>query len=112
MLVISSLSSSSDRSARRRSWRAWTGARWSVAACTALCLLALALSASSAPAVEYVNGISDQSLSEWDHGFGEYFTNFFKETWLPAGHLKYARFAMPWNESSGGTDNVYKNWCA
>jgi hypothetical protein len=75
-----------------------------------VCLLVLP--ASSASATEYANGISDQSMTQWDHGFGGYFTDFFKETWLPAGHIKYARFAIGWNETSGGTDPEYESWCS
>ena len=77
-----------------------------------MCLPTAALSATSASATEYVNGISDQSMTQWDHGFGGYFTNFFKETWLPLGHIRYARFAIGWNESSGGNDPAYESWCS
>ena len=65
----------------------------------------------SVSAIEYVDGISDLNIPFWDGGFGGYFTEFFKNDWLPAEHIKYARFATPWYESSGGTDYVYQNWC-
>jgi hypothetical protein len=74
--------------------------------------LGMALETTSARATEYVDGISDQSMASWDGGFGGYFTSFFKSEWIASGHIKYARFVMPWYESGSGTDAEYKNWCA
>lgn len=46
----------------------------------------------------YVDGISDQSMSEWDNNFsGSYFAGFFKETWLPGSHIKYSRYVAQWD---------------
>jgi hypothetical protein len=74
--------------------------------------LGIALGSVPAQATEYVDGISDQSISSWDSGFGGYFTGYFKNNWIASGHIKYARFVMPWYESSGGVDTDYRNWCS
>jgi hypothetical protein len=83
---------------------AWTGVL-SLALCAIWC-------SASASAIEYVDGISDQSMPSWDGGFGGYFTELFEHDWLPAGHIKYARFVIPWYESSGLKDPAYEKWCA
>jgi len=122
MPVVGSMFSRGDEgslSARRRARRGWARPLGGLAvACASVCLLALALASSSASAAEYVDGISDQDMTSWDHGFGSssFFTEFFKNTWLPTGHIKYSRFILGWTETSeaAGSHNnpAYRSWCA
>ena len=75
------------------------------AAC--LLLLCLSLIFASVPAsatTSYVDGISDQSLPNWDGGFsGSYFAGFFRASWVgsPPSHITLARYVVQWNVMSG-----------
>lgn len=80
--------------------------------CAAACLVALVFASARASAAAYIDGISDQSMPSWDQGFGGTFTNFFREVWLPAGHIRYARYVLGWNEVAGGHNGGYQQWCA
>ena len=62
------------------------------------------LSATSAWAgTPYVDGISDQSIPNWDYKFsGSYFAGFFESDWInPAPHIQYARYIVQWNAMNG-----------
>jgi hypothetical protein len=48
----------------------------------------------------YVDGISDQSLPEWDGNFNEsYFTGLFNDRWAngTGSHISFARYVVQWN---------------
>jgi phosphodiesterase/alkaline phosphatase D-like protein len=79
--------------------------------CALACALCAVWSCASASAVEYVDGISDQSVPYWDGGYGGYFTEFFKNDWLPAGHIKYARYVVRWSAINGSENTTYQDWC-
>lgn len=52
----------------------------------------------------FVDGISDQSLADWDGSFADgYFSSFFRNTWTgdPSSHIAFARYAVQWNVMSG-----------
>ncbi|MGH2879248.1 MAG: hypothetical protein ACREU3_10030, partial [Steroidobacteraceae bacterium] len=79
------------------------------------------IAGTDAYAIGYVDGISDQNIASpsWHEGLnGEsYFANFFASTWLPAGHIKYARYVVPWTamgetQGPGTYPTRYMEWCA
>jgi hypothetical protein len=85
---------------------------WRLACAYALvCALCAAWFYAPASATEYVDGISDQSIPSWDGGYGGYFTEYFKNDWSPAGHIKYARYVIQWNATSGPENTAYQDWC-
>jgi hypothetical protein len=77
-------------------------------ACLTALIVALALAATCAAAgTAYVDGISDQSLPEWDGSFaGSPFASFFRSRWArAAGQISLARYVVQWDaiaESSIG----------
>lgn len=82
-----------------------------------LCLLlAAAMQASVAAAdaaTTYVDGISDQTMSSWDHGLsGNFFDGFFAKTWVKEGHIKLARYVVQWNAISSypAYRSLFENW--
>jgi hypothetical protein len=59
---------------------------------------------SAGAATSYVDGISDQSLPEWDGGFEQsYFAGLFNDAWVhgPGAHVAFARYVVQWNVMSG-----------
>jgi hypothetical protein len=64
-----------------------------------------AFSNSSAGAIQYVDGISDQDLPQWDDAFtGSPFAGYFRSVWVPA-QISWARYVVQWNvmtEASNG----------
>jgi hypothetical protein len=59
------------------------------------------VASSSWASTSYVDGISDQSIPNWDSGFsGSYFAGFFGSTWVSAGHVRDARYVLQWNVMS------------
>jgi|SRR5271155_3249192 len=61
-------------------------------------LLLVVLHSPASAATEYVDGISDQSLPNWDSGFASsYFAGFFGNTWISGGHIRLARYVVQWN---------------
>jgi hypothetical protein len=82
-----------------------------VRVCAGLCLLALLVSLAAGPGAAragtpYVDGISDQSLTDWNGGFSTSpFASFFRETWV--GQIAFARYVVQWNamaEQSAGAN--------
>jgi hypothetical protein len=71
-----------------------------VSACLAA-LAALALMCTGASAgTRYIDGISDQSLTEWDGSFaGSLFASFFRSRWASAasGQISLARYVVQWD---------------
>jgi hypothetical protein len=64
-------------------------------------------------ATTHVDGISDQSLPNWDNGFGSsYFAGFFHTDWVSSSHIQYARYVVQWNVISkgGGERSTFENW--
>jgi hypothetical protein len=52
----------------------------------------------------YVDGVSDQSLPDWDGSFARgYFAGFFRDTWTSglSAHIAFARYVVQWNVLSG-----------
>ncbi|HVR05899.1 MAG TPA: hypothetical protein VMS02_07635 [Solirubrobacteraceae bacterium] len=50
-----------------------------------------------------IDGISDQSLPDWDGGFaGSYFAGLFRSQWIDTGHIRYARYVVQWNAMAPG----------
>jgi hypothetical protein len=76
--------------------------------------LGVALGTVPACATEYVDGISDQSLPNWDNGFSNnsYFAGFFKTDWVSSGHIEYARYVVQWNAMhlGGSTLTTFEHW--
>lgn len=69
-----------------------------------VCLAALALLAlmctGAAAGARYIDGISDQSLPEWDGSFaGSPFASFFARRWAraPSGQISLARYVVQWD---------------
>jgi hypothetical protein len=75
-------------------------------ACLTVLLVALAiLCAGASAAARHVDGISDQSLPEWDGSFaGSPFANFFRSRWArPAsGQISLARYVLQWDAIAEG----------
>ncbi|HUN78369.1 MAG TPA: hypothetical protein VMU32_05580 [Solirubrobacteraceae bacterium] len=77
-----------------------------------LCIAALCLAFGLALAVvpthargagATVDGISDQSLPDWDGGFsGSSFAQLFRAQWVDAGRIRYARYVVQWNAMAPG----------
>ena len=60
-------------------------------------LAGLALVATNATALTYIDGISDQSMPTWNGGFfSSPFASYFKSVWVPA-QISYARYVVQWN---------------
>ncbi len=65
-------------------------------------LLFVVVQPSVSSATEYVDGISDQSIPNWDSGFaGSYFAGFFGTTWIAGGRISLARYVVQWNAMNG-----------
>jgi hypothetical protein len=77
--------------------------RRTLGACLAVLCLSLAVSSAFASAYTvFPDGISDQSIPNWDSGFsGSYFAGFFKSNWVAGGHIQYARYVVQWNAMHG-----------
>ncbi len=78
----------------------------------ALCLT-LAVDASATAYTAVPDGISDQSLPNWDNGFtSSYFAGFFKSNWVSGSHIQYARYVVQWNAISlgGESRSNFENW--
>jgi hypothetical protein len=77
-----------------------------VGAClTALALLALMSTRVSAGTL-YIDGISDQSLPEWDGSFaGSPFASFFRSRWArgASGQISLARYVVQWDAMAEGS---------
>jgi hypothetical protein len=58
-----------------------------------------------------VDGISDQSLPNWDGGFGSSaFAQRFRETWVATGHISYARYVLQWNAFADRAEEPYAHY--
>jgi hypothetical protein len=69
----------------------------------ALCWSFTLIVTSASAATTYVDGISDQNLTEWDAGFsGSYFGGLFASDWVTGGHIRYARYVVQWNAMAEG----------
>jgi hypothetical protein len=104
-----------------RSGRAWLlDARRLTGICLALLCLCFVIGAESASAyTTSVDGVSDQSLPNWDSGFSDsYFASFFESKWVPGPHIQYARYVVQWNamternESKGNYRERFEAWLA
>jgi hypothetical protein len=75
----------------------------------------LSIAAGGTAAVAYTtvpDGISDQSMPQWDSGFpSSYFAGFFRSNWAVAGHIQYARYTVQWNVMNGSGE-PYVNYRA
>ena len=84
------------------------------ASCLTVLCLSLAVGSTSASAYStFPDGISDQSLPNWDSGFsGSYFAGFFDSNWVAGPHIQYARYVAQWNVISGGGEarSNFENW--
>jgi hypothetical protein len=66
-----------------------------------VCVFSVGLFQASAFAgTGYVDGVSDESLPSWSTGFSSFFAN----TWVARGHIKYARYILPWNAMTNGDE--------
>jgi len=70
-----------------------------------LAVLSLGLAFLSAPAGAYTlspDGISDQSMPNWDNGFStSYFAGSFKANCVAGPHIQYVRYVVQWNVMAG-----------
>jgi hypothetical protein len=70
-------------------------------------------SVSAQAGTSYVDGISDQSIPNWDGGFSSsYFAGFFSSNWASGGHIRLARYVVQWNVISAGGESRsnFENW--
>ncbi|HEV2923707.1 MAG TPA: hypothetical protein VGW98_06720 [Solirubrobacteraceae bacterium] len=74
-------------------------------------LAVLALTCTGAWAgTRYIDGISDQSLPEWDGSFaGSPFANFFRSRWAreAAGQISLARYVLQWDAIAEGSTGAH-----
>jgi hypothetical protein len=74
-------------------------------------LVALALTCAGASAgTRYIDGISDQSLPEWDGSFaGSPFVSFFRSRWARAasGQIALARYVVQWDAMAEGSTGAH-----
>lgn len=58
----------------------------------------------------YVDGVSDQSLPDWDGSFPGWFGEFFQRTWVgePPSHIKFARYIVSWNLMAKSFPKAYE----
>jgi len=72
--------------------------------------LALSLAAAGAHAAT-VDGISDQSLPNWDGSFGtSAFAQAFRAEWVASGHISYARYVLQWNAFANRSEEPYAHY--
>jgi hypothetical protein len=73
--------------------------------CLSILAVSGAVSSTGASAAQYVDGISDQDLPQWDGSFaGSPFADYFRSVLVPA-QISWARYVVQWNamtESSNG----------
>jgi hypothetical protein len=72
-----------------------------------------ALTPTKGAARSYVDGISDQSLPEWDGDFDEsWFAGLFDDTWAHGAraHVDFARYVVQWNVMSGDYPRYLREW--
>jgi len=85
-------------------------ARWLRATALGACL-ALSLAAVAPAHAATVDGISDQSLPNWDGGFGtSAFARTFRDTWVASGDIKYARYVLQWNAFTNRAEEPYAHY--
>jgi hypothetical protein len=79
-----------------------------------ICAAAAASGARAAAAgATTVDGISDQSLPNWDGGFDQSaFAARFRETWRARGGISYARYVLQWNAFADRAEEPYAHYAS
>ncbi len=98
---------SMSQSTRTRSVRAATVTRRTDIVSRVLiitvCLSLIFFTQGAQASTTHVDGISDQSMPDWDNGFSNnsFFAGYFQTNWASSGHIQYARYVVQWNVMSG-----------